>query len=102
VSHQDKPPDDWTSPRNAAARAARKDGYTVFAVALGILVGTIWHRMLPAMAATLAGFVVVRIAIDTLARPRYLDIRRRRRPHPVPQRIGTGTWRRQLAAISTG
>ena len=47
-------------------------GYTLFAVALGIFAGTIWRTMLPAMAATLAGFVVVRVAIDILARPRYL------------------------------
>lgn len=47
-------------------------GYTLFAVALGVFAGTIWRRMLPAMAATLAGFVVVRVAIDILARPHYL------------------------------
>ena len=47
-------------------------GYTLFAVALGIFAGTIWRKMLPAMAATLAGFVVARVAIDILARPHYL------------------------------
>jgi ABC-type transport system involved in multi-copper enzyme maturation permease subunit len=46
--------------------------YTLFAVALGILAGTIWRKMLPAMAATLASFVVVRVAVDLLARPHYL------------------------------
>lgn len=46
-------------------------GYTLFALALGIFAGTIWRKMLPAMAATLAGFVIVRVAIDILARPHY-------------------------------
>jgi len=47
-------------------------GYTLFAVALGIFVGTIWQKVLPAMALTLAGFVGLRIALTLLARPRYL------------------------------
>jgi hypothetical protein len=47
-------------------------GYTLFAVALGIFAGTVWHRVLPAMAVTLAGFLGVRVALTLLARPRYL------------------------------
>jgi hypothetical protein len=50
-------------------------GYTLFAVALGIFAGTIWHKVLPAMAATLVGFLGIRIALTTLARPRYLPAR---------------------------
>jgi hypothetical protein len=50
-------------------------GYTLFALALGIFAGTVWHRMLPAMGATLAGFAVVRILVETLARPRYMAAR---------------------------
>jgi ABC-2 family transporter protein len=46
-------------------------GYTLFAVALGILASTISKKTLPAMGVTLAGFVVVRILIETLARPHY-------------------------------
>jgi hypothetical protein len=46
-------------------------GYTVFAVALGICAGTIWQRVLPAMAVTLAGFVGLRLAVTALARPRF-------------------------------
>jgi hypothetical protein len=60
-------------------------GYTLFAVALGIFAGTIWHKVLPAMAVTLAGFVGLRIALTILARPRYLPARTR--THSV---IGTG------------
>jgi hypothetical protein len=50
-------------------------GYTLFAVALGIFAGTIWHTVLPAMAATLVGFLGIRIALPTLTRPRYLPAR---------------------------
>jgi ABC-type transport system involved in multi-copper enzyme maturation permease subunit len=47
-------------------------GYTLFAVALGIFASTMWKKILPAMGATLAGFVVVRVLVETLARPQYL------------------------------
>jgi len=60
-------------------------GYTIFAVALGIFVGTVWPRMLPAMAFTLVGFIGVRVALAALARPNYLPASAR--THPV---IGPG------------
>ena len=47
--------------------------YTLFAVALGIFAGTQWRKVLPAMGVTLAGYAVVRVLIETLARPRYLS-----------------------------
>lgn len=47
-------------------------GYTLFAVALGTFAGTVWQKVLPAMAATLAAFVGLRVAVTILARPRYL------------------------------
>ena len=50
-------------------------GYTLFAVILGIFVGTIWRKVLPAMAASLVGFLGLRIALTILARPRYLPTR---------------------------
>jgi ABC-type transport system involved in multi-copper enzyme maturation permease subunit len=50
-------------------------GYTLFAVALGIVAGTLWRKMLPAMAVTLVGFIGVRILIETLARPNYAPAR---------------------------
>jgi len=50
-------------------------GYTLFAVALGIFAVTIWHKVLPAMAVTLVGFLGVRILLTTLARPHYLAAR---------------------------
>jgi hypothetical protein len=46
-------------------------GYTLFAVALGVLASTVWKKVLPAMGITLAGYAVVRVLIETLARPRY-------------------------------
>ncbi|HWE88117.1 MAG TPA: transporter [Pseudonocardiaceae bacterium] len=47
-------------------------GYTLFAVALGVVAGTLWRKVLPAMAVTLVGFIGVRVLIETLARPNYL------------------------------
>jgi ABC-type transport system involved in multi-copper enzyme maturation permease subunit len=48
-------------------------GYTLFAVAVGILASTIWKKVLPAMGVTLAGYAVVRVPIETLARPHYMS-----------------------------
>ncbi|MEU3454768.1 transporter [Micromonospora sp. NPDC006766] len=73
----------WAGPLTQAAHEGRMGvmvfdllgvvpiGYTLFAVALGIFAGTVWRRMLPAMAVTLVGFVGVRTALATLARPHY-------------------------------
>ncbi|SEF24881.1 ABC-2 family transporter protein [Amycolatopsis pretoriensis] len=46
--------------------------YTLFALALGIFAGTYWRKVLPAMGIALVGFAAVRVAIEVLARPRYL------------------------------
>jgi ABC-type xylose transport system permease subunit len=45
--------------------------YAVFAVALGIAAGTILRHVIPAMATTLAGFVLVRGAVGLWLRPRF-------------------------------
>ncbi|MEV0805264.1 transporter [Micromonospora sp. NPDC050200] len=50
-------------------------GYTLLAVALGVFAGTIWPKVLPAMTATLTGFVGLRVTLTTLARPHYLPAR---------------------------
>jgi ABC-type transport system involved in multi-copper enzyme maturation permease subunit len=47
-------------------------GYTLFAVALGIFAGTVSRKVLPAMGITLAGYLGVRVLIETLARPRFM------------------------------
>ncbi|MDS0135718.1 MULTISPECIES: transporter [unclassified Amycolatopsis] len=46
--------------------------YTLFALALGVFAGTRWRKVLPAMGIALVGFAAVRVAIEVLARPRYL------------------------------
>jgi hypothetical protein len=77
----------WVDPLTQAARQGRFGvivfdlqgvapiGYTLFAVALGIFAGTIWRRMLPAMAVTLVGFAGLRAALAILVRPHYLPAR---------------------------
>jgi ABC-type transport system involved in multi-copper enzyme maturation permease subunit len=47
-------------------------GYTLFAVALGILAGTIWHKVLPAMAVSLVAYIAVRVPVAALARAHFL------------------------------
>ncbi|MGH3209609.1 MAG: hypothetical protein ACRDNO_17805 [Trebonia sp.] len=47
-------------------------GYAAFAFALGVLLGALLRRTLPAMAATLVVFTAVRIAFRLLARPALL------------------------------
>jgi ABC-type transport system involved in multi-copper enzyme maturation permease subunit len=47
--------------------------YTLFAVAVGLLAGTMVKKVLPAMGITLGGYVAVRVLIEVLARPRYLS-----------------------------
>lgn len=51
--------------------------YTVFALALGVAMGAVFRRVLPAMAATLGGFVLVRVLVELLARPHFLALRTR-------------------------
>jgi ABC-type transport system involved in multi-copper enzyme maturation permease subunit len=46
--------------------------YVLFALALGVLMGSLIRRTVPAMAATLAGFVAVRAVVTLLLRPHYL------------------------------
>ena len=47
-------------------------GYAAFAVALGVFLGTLLRRTVPAMAATLLAFTAARLAFRLLARPRLL------------------------------
>jgi hypothetical protein len=74
----------WRTPENAVGIPYSRFGpglfdiqgivpvaYSVFAVALGIAAGSIFRRVLPALATTLAVFTAVRVAILYL-RPHYL------------------------------
>ena len=46
--------------------------YSLFAVALGIAVGSFFKRVLPSIATTLGAFVLVRAAVGIYLRPHYL------------------------------
>jgi hypothetical protein len=48
-------------------------GYTLFAVAAGMFAGALFKKVLPAMGVTLAAYVVVRVVIEAVARPRYMS-----------------------------
>ncbi len=52
-----------------AERGVVPIGYAAFAFALGVTLGVFFRRTLPAMAATLFGFVVARIAVTFWVRP---------------------------------
>ncbi len=62
------------SPANFAQRGFIPIGYTIFALALGVLIGAIARRTLPAMAATLLAFLVVRLAIQKLVRAHLVSV----------------------------
>jgi hypothetical protein len=49
--------------------------YVLFAVAAGVAAGTVLGRTVAAMGATMVAFIVVRLAIEELARPWYLPVR---------------------------
>ena len=55
-------------------------GYALFALALGVLTGTLTGKVLPTMAVTLGGFLATRVAVALLLRPRFLPPLRRAYP----------------------
>jgi hypothetical protein len=74
----------WSGPDNAQQLDAFNPGrfdimglvpvaYSLFAVALGIAAGAVIHRVLPAMAVTLAGFIAVRAVVALWLRNHYLS-----------------------------
>jgi ABC-2 family transporter protein len=48
-------------------------GYAAFAVALGVVIGVLVRRTVPAMATTLAGFAAVQVAWPLLVRPHLIS-----------------------------
>jgi hypothetical protein len=70
----------WRTPENAiGSRFTTFDiqgvvpiAYALFAVALGIAVGSVLRRVLPAIAVTLGAYVAVRALIGVYLRPHYL------------------------------
>ncbi len=74
----------WSSPTNAEQLNQFDPGrfdlvglvpvaYSLFAMALGIASGALLRRTIPALAATLAGFVGVRVLVTLLLRPHYMS-----------------------------
>ena len=74
----------WSGPDNALQLDQFKPGrfdimgivpvaYALFAMALGICAGALLRRTLPAMAVTLAGFIVVRAVVTLWLRPHYMS-----------------------------
>ncbi len=71
----------WRSPENALG--ARFDAfdiqgivpvaYAIFAVAIGLAVGSLFRRVLPAVATTLGVFVAVRLALTVYVRPHFMS-----------------------------
>jgi len=58
---------------NFGQRGIAPISYALFALILGTLLGTVIRRTLPAMAATLLGFFVVRYTFQLLVRPRLIS-----------------------------
>jgi hypothetical protein len=70
-------------------------GHTVFAVALGILAGTLLRRTGPAMGLTLVGYLAVRIADARWLRPHYLPPQEARSPRSeeIDRLVAPDDWR---------
>ncbi len=61
------------SPEAFAQRGLVPLAYAAFAFALGVAAGAVIHRTLPAMAAALGGFALVRLGVQGWVRPRLLS-----------------------------
>jgi hypothetical protein len=86
--------------------------YALFALALGVVLGTLVRRTLPAMAATLAGFIAVRTLVTLYVRPHYIAARTVSDPITVtsggkgigfgPQNIGSAWILHQTITSNAG
>jgi hypothetical protein len=61
------------SPANFAQRGFIAVGFTLFALAVGVFIGAVTRRTLPAMAATLIAFLVARLGVQKLLRPHLVS-----------------------------
>jgi ABC-2 family transporter protein len=90
----------WRSPENAiGSRFTAFDiqgivpiAYATFAVSLGIAVGTIVRRVLPAIATTIGGFLAVRLPIEMWARPHFMPAISTLYPLGSQANGPTGAW----------
>jgi hypothetical protein len=76
--------------------------YSLFAVALGIAVGSVFKRVLPAIATTLGLFVGVRVAIGVYLRPHYITPLSK--VFPLLSRLGApaGSWIASSSIVGPG
>jgi hypothetical protein len=79
------------SPAIFDARGYAVLGHTAFAFALGVTVGLLIRRTLPAMAVTFALLVAVQIAVPTILRPHYA----------APARIDAAITADNMAGVTT-
>ena len=83
------------------ARGVAPLGYAAFAFALGVTVGVLLRRTLPAMAVTLVAFAVIQVLVPNLVRPHLLPPAHLtaplQRPFGVNMNAGTGQVSIQLA-----
>jgi len=70
------------------ARGVVAIGYAGFAFALGVVAGALLRRTLPAMAATLLGFIAARIAFTVWVRPHLLASRHTLFPLTLGKAVG--------------
>jgi hypothetical protein len=90
----------WRVPENALdSRFSHFDiqgivpvAYALFAVALGIAVGSVIRRVLPSLAATLGVFVALRVAIGVYLRPHYMTPITKLFPLYGPQAPPQNAW----------
>jgi hypothetical protein len=67
-------------------------GYAVYAFALGTTGGVVIHRTLPAMAVTLAGYLPVRLEMQSLRAHLFTPLRLVYPPFGTSPRAGRGDW----------
>jgi hypothetical protein len=96
----------WWSPAQIALRLPRISNgpfdvqgiapvaYSVFAVALGIAIGSVFRRILPAMAITGACFVALRVVIAVYVRPHYIS--------PMSKLVSATQGQRPTVAVPAG
>jgi hypothetical protein len=81
----------WLGPLNQAGQSRMAElsfdvqgiapvAYTLFAVALGVFAGTVWRRVMPAMAAALVGFLALRLVVLVQLRGNFLPAHERTFP----------------------
>ena len=66
--------------------------FALFGVSLGIATGCLFRRTLPALAATVVGYVAVRIAVSVYLRPHYMTSVSRSFPIGADATVPSGSW----------